>query len=864
MPRVPSAATAGLGQVEARPLAAPALPMRASPASFGATQAVQLGRLGLAGDEAGAVLGGIGLRQQALLDDSRVDDVKTREWDASRQQLLNNPETGALTRLGGSAIGVTKELAATLAARREEIAKGLDNDVQRQLFLRRTAPELDSAMDALSRHEARELKAYRVNTNTAVIDGAANDALVSFTDPAVVQRSLGTIRSRTALNLEGLPPEAVAERERALVSGVHKAIVGRWLEREDPDGAARWLDANRSEVSGIDQGQLEGAIAAQRRQLDARRQGEARDAFIADVEARSRLDPLGTRAALSGGDLATAVEAVESGGDSYAVSPKGALGVMQLMPATAREAARDLGRTDLAGLADDQLKARLLDDPDLNRMLGRHHLDKMQRRYAGSQVLALAAYNAGQGTVDGWIAEHGDPRKGAISEAEWAERIPFAETRDYLRKVAARSSPTLQGPDDATTRRAQAYADQAAEAHLRRLEQEWAPMERLLAAGIEPTGIVELAQRAAGTPLEAGITAARQGQAEAAAFIAQPLSEQLGQLEAMRQRMQAEPTVGEAATYARLAKATGAIVEMVREDPLQAYARQTGVPLPELDGSADGYGRRRIVADRAAEWSGVPVSPLTGGEAAEVAKRLESGSVDERLAHIDALTSGFGEAAPALFGQLAPKAPVLAQVGRLAALGADVSTLRDILVGHDMVKSGDADKVVEATREDRARLADETLNQVLGPEMSAVRAQISAAADRLYLARATRARSAQTFDTAIYATALTEATGGRLDAVNGQLTLLPRDVGGDRVEQLLETMTPELWKFASVSGSAPLGRDGKPLPIDVLGDAYLEAVGDGLFLVNLQPRASAREYAAGGPDSGPFVLDLSRLVAATP
>ncbi|AKN25136.1 transglycosylase SLT domain-containing protein [Stutzerimonas stutzeri] len=128
----------------------------------------------------------------------------------------------------------------------------------------------------------------------------------------------------------------------------------------------------------------------------------------------------------------------ESSGNIAAVSPKGARGLMQLMPGTARDMAAELG------LPFDE--ARLTSDAEYNKRLGSAYLSKMLERYDGHQALALAAYNAGPGKVDEWLKNHGDPRRGEIDAASWIQKIPFQETRDYTRNIlkdlqAANSQP---------------------------------------------------------------------------------------------------------------------------------------------------------------------------------------------------------------------------------------------------------------------------------------------------------------------------------------------------------------------------------------------------------------------------------------
>ncbi|WP_217475485.1 transglycosylase SLT domain-containing protein [Stutzerimonas stutzeri] len=117
----------------------------------------------------------------------------------------------------------------------------------------------------------------------------------------------------------------------------------------------------------------------------------------------------------------------ESSGNIAAVSPKGARGLMQLMPGTARDMAAELGLPFS--------EARLTTDADYNKRLGSAYLNKMLDRYDGHEALALAAYNAGPGRVDEWLKSHGDPRKGEIGTGAWVQKIPYAETRDYTRKI---------------------------------------------------------------------------------------------------------------------------------------------------------------------------------------------------------------------------------------------------------------------------------------------------------------------------------------------------------------------------------------------------------------------------------------------
>ncbi len=98
----------------------------------------------------------------------------------------------------------------------------------------------------------------------------------------------------------------------------------------------------------------------------------------------------------------------------------GASGLMQIMPATARWTARKIGL---------DYSPDLIDDRATNLLLGTSYLKLVLEDAGGQQALGAAAYNAGPGRMRRW--REGSP----IEAAVWAESIPFAETRDYVKKV---------------------------------------------------------------------------------------------------------------------------------------------------------------------------------------------------------------------------------------------------------------------------------------------------------------------------------------------------------------------------------------------------------------------------------------------
>lgn len=108
-------------------------------------------------------------------------------------------------------------------------------------------------------------------------------------------------------------------------------------------------------------------------------------------------------------------------------SSVGALGLMQLMPGTARLESKRLGRKRPSH--HDILSA------ENNIFLGSSYLNRLLQRFGGNQALATAAYNAGPRRVDRWI-----PKSEAVPSDIWVDTLPFRETREYVRAVLAYST----------------------------------------------------------------------------------------------------------------------------------------------------------------------------------------------------------------------------------------------------------------------------------------------------------------------------------------------------------------------------------------------------------------------------------------
>jgi len=196
--------------------------------------------------------------------------------------------------------------------------------------------------------------------------------------------------------------DAPAKTHTAAAPQPKRSTLVYWSSKENrwkpvPSGGTASMQAARSAAAEVSQyfGH-ESSRSANARILEANSKGhhatpEEVDASIVMAAARHNVDP----------NLVRAVVKVESNFNSNAVSNKGAMGLMQLMPSTAR-----------------MLKVKNPFDPEQNVDAGVRHLKSLLESYGGDVKLTLAAYNAGQGAV---ARSSGVPR--------------FAETQNYVRRI---------------------------------------------------------------------------------------------------------------------------------------------------------------------------------------------------------------------------------------------------------------------------------------------------------------------------------------------------------------------------------------------------------------------------------------------
>jgi soluble lytic murein transglycosylase len=121
------------------------------------------------------------------------------------------------------------------------------------------------------------------------------------------------------------------------------------------------------------------------------------------------------------------VARTESAFDQRDKSSANAVGLMQVTPEAGRDTAKRFGVT--------YDWDRMVSDPVYNTQMGAAELSALLSEYRGCHIMTFAGYNAGRGRVRDWVKQHGDPRDPNVDAVDWVERIPIAETRNYVQRV---------------------------------------------------------------------------------------------------------------------------------------------------------------------------------------------------------------------------------------------------------------------------------------------------------------------------------------------------------------------------------------------------------------------------------------------
>ncbi|MEM6354082.1 MAG: D-Ala-D-Ala carboxypeptidase family metallohydrolase [Pseudomonadota bacterium] len=212
---------------------------------------------------------------RAVMDADRLASERIRE--------MSRGEGGWLTRRQGDALGVSDEATTQLDKVYAEISGGLRNENQRTAFDRAWTSRVDSTLNTLSGHEARERRAYNTAAIEAYTSSAIDDALSSWRDPQAVGAALARMDTAIEANIDGSPPDVVEQRKLAGRSQVHRSVALS-IADENPIAAERYLEAHRGQMRGSDIVRIERTITQEAKRERGRQRALAAIAPSADVD----------------------------------------------------------------------------------------------------------------------------------------------------------------------------------------------------------------------------------------------------------------------------------------------------------------------------------------------------------------------------------------------------------------------------------------------------------------------------------------------------------------------------------------------------------------------------------------------------
>lgn len=398
----------------------------------------QAQQLGGAMQQAGGELGKLALDMAQEANQVRIDDA-LNSLKEEQLRLTYDKSTGftnikgydALNRPGGKALA--DEFHDRLKQRAEAIMAGLGNDAQRAAFSAHAGGMLTSFKGGALQHESQEFKVHSLSVAEGIQATALREISLGYRNPEVVAAAVARIRAETFRQAQflGKSAEWQEAQARQMTSNAHKTALLAALEENNPDYANSYLHKYKDQMEADDilavKGRVDKAIDLQ--------VGSARGAALV-TQFQSGLTPTHIDRAFN---LLTVQESGQRQLDARGrplTSSAGAVGIAQIMPATARAVAQK------HGVAWDEQKYKT--DANYNATLGKLHFQDKVRQY-GNLAQAFAAYNCGEKWVDEAKAKAARAAPGT-PQAEWFWQLNNdrrsaknrAETQNYVTNLMRR------------------------------------------------------------------------------------------------------------------------------------------------------------------------------------------------------------------------------------------------------------------------------------------------------------------------------------------------------------------------------------------------------------------------------------------
>ncbi|MES2247900.1 MAG: transglycosylase SLT domain-containing protein [Pseudomonadota bacterium] len=401
-----------------------------------------------------------------------VDD-SVNQLNEVRQRLTYDPNEGYTALKGVDAMGGAQPLAEDFTARFDDaaskISTGLKNDRQRQMFQMRAGALRSQFYGSALAYESQQQQAYKLSVRDATTADAANSIALEPGDEASVR--LHTYRLRSSIEggrepdgdvfipgsaqMQGKSAAWAKEKADEAVSAAYATAIAGLINRGDLDGAAAFRERYGPSLQAKDMLKIDGTLQTQ---VDQRVGQAVAKKILAQAE--PALQPTDEDRAFN------ILIGTESGGKQLRpngtplTSSAGAIGIAQVMPETAKAAAKRMG------IPWDEQRYRT--DPAYNRALGRNEFVFQLKNFNGDLPKAFAAYNAGPKWVEG-ATERAAKAEPGTPQADWFWQLNNdgraaknqEETRNYVEKNMREYRAGGGAPPKPTLAELQAQVDRA-------------------------------------------------------------------------------------------------------------------------------------------------------------------------------------------------------------------------------------------------------------------------------------------------------------------------------------------------------------------------------------------------------------------
>lgn len=403
--------------------------IQTSPDQFGGEIAQGVGQLAQGVQQARNSVGDVAMRQLDLQRETNANNQYANNFSPALRDVYS--KYYALQ--GKDAVDQLPDFQKQIQDLQQTQRGQLQDPIAQRMFDQVSTRRVQMELDGMARYADQQNKVYQQQASDGMVKSFQQQAVDKWNDPIVfngMAQSVAVERMSHAA-ATGQPVEYA---KATIAQDISKMWTDRlqMMANQDPVKAYQTLESGE-DWSANGQGQhtdvktqIDPATlpALESHLLGGAKQVLARNIAHSMIYGGGAVDPTTLQAATQGAPALTGVvKSLEGGtgpnGESL-TSSKGAQGEMQVMGPTARDPG--FGVTP----AKDDSPAELA-------RVGRDYLGAMTARYQ-DPALILASYNAGPGQVDKWIAKYGDPRAGQISDADWAAKIPFNETRGYVAK----------------------------------------------------------------------------------------------------------------------------------------------------------------------------------------------------------------------------------------------------------------------------------------------------------------------------------------------------------------------------------------------------------------------------------------------